>query len=82
MHFTHLVASRLLPGALRPIYDKVVAGERISEEEALTLFKHNDVNALGTIANVLRERKNGNFATYIRNLYVNYSNHCILNCQF
>ncbi|MEI7776375.1 MAG: CofH family radical SAM protein [Verrucomicrobiota bacterium] len=82
MHFTHLVASRLLPGALRPIYDKVVAGERISEEEALILFKHNDVNALGTIANVLRERKNGNVATYIRNLYVNYSNHCILNCQF
>jgi len=76
------VASRLLPGALRPIYDKVVVGERISEEEALTLFNHNDVNALGTIANVLRERKNGNVATYIRNLYVNYSNHCILNCQF
>jgi len=82
VHFTHLVATRLLPGALRLIYDKVVAGERISEEEALTLFKHNDVNALGAIANVLRERKNGNVATYIRNLYVNYSNHCILNCQF
>jgi aminodeoxyfutalosine synthase len=82
VHFTHLVATRLLPVALRLIYDKVVSGERISEEEALTLFKHNDVNALGTIANVLRERKNGNIATYIRNLYVNYSNHCILNCQF
>jgi aminodeoxyfutalosine synthase len=75
-------AARLLPGDLRPIYEKVLAGERVGDEEALVLFRHRDFNALGTIANVLRERKNGNFATYIRNLYVNYSNVCILSCQF
>lgn len=75
-------AARLLPGDLRPIYEKVLAGERIGDDEALLLFRHRDLNALGTIANVLRERKNGNFATYIRNLYVNYSNVCILSCQF
>ncbi len=82
MEFTPLIASRLLPSDLRGIYDRVVAGERVDEEAALRLFNHNDINALGTIANVVRERKNGNVATYIRNLYVNYSNHCILNCQF
>jgi aminodeoxyfutalosine synthase len=75
-------AARLLPGDLRAVYEKVLAGERIGEDEALQLFRHRDLNALGTIANVLRERKNGNFATYIRNLYVNYSNVCILSCQF
>ncbi len=75
-------AARLLPGDLRPVYEKVVGGERIGEDEALLLFRHRDLNALGTIANVLRERKNGNFATYIRNLYVNYSNVCLLSCQF
>jgi len=75
-------AARLLPGDLRPIYEKVLAGERVGDEEGLLLFRHRDLNALGTIANVLRERKNGNFATYIRNLYVNYSNVCILSCQF
>jgi len=37
---------------------------------------------LGVIANVLRERKNGNYATYIHNRYINYSNVCILSCQF
>ena len=77
-----LPAARLLPGDLRPVYERVLAGERIGEAEALLLFKHRDLNALGTIANVLRERKNGQFATYIRNLYVNYSNVCILSCQF
>jgi len=34
------------------------------------------------IANVVRERKNGNYATYIHNRYINYSNICILSCQF
>jgi aminodeoxyfutalosine synthase len=42
----------------------------------------NDLNALGAIANIVRERKNGNVATYIQNQYINYSNHCILACQF
>ena len=41
-----------------------------------------DLNGLGMIANVLRERKNGNVATYIHNQYINYSNHCVLACQF
>ncbi len=30
----------------------------------------------------MRERKNGNIATYIHNQYINYSNVCILSCQF
>jgi aminodeoxyfutalosine synthase len=77
-----LISARLLPPDLRPVYDRVVAGERIGEDAALSLFHHRDLNALGVIANVLRERHNGNYATYIRNLYVNYSNVCILSCQF
>jgi aminodeoxyfutalosine synthase len=76
------VAARLLPAELRPIYEKVVAQVRLSEDDALHLFRHHDLNALGTLANIPRERKNGNVATFIRNLYVNYSNHCILSCQF
>ncbi|MEK0445753.1 MAG: Aminodeoxyfutalosine synthase [Verrucomicrobiota bacterium] len=73
---------RLLPKDLLPIFEKVSSGVRIDESEALFLFKHPDVNALGIIANLIRERKNGNYATYIRNLYINYSNLCILSCQF
>ena len=46
------------------------------------MFRTTDINALGRIANVVRERKNGNRATYILNRYINYSNLCILSCQF
>ena len=67
---------------LRDIYDKVVAGERISEADALRLFESKDLNAIGAIADFVRQRKVGNRASYIVNRYINYSNYCILSCQF
>jgi aminodeoxyfutalosine synthase len=72
----------LIPKELRPIAEKVEAQQRISEADALALYRANDLNALGMIASVVREQKNGNYATYIHNRYVNYSNICILSCQF
>jgi aminodeoxyfutalosine synthase len=77
-----MIAAKLIPAELQPIYRKVLASERITDAEAVQLYKSNDLNALGLIANIIRERKNGNVGTYIHNLYVNYSNHCILRCQF
>jgi aminodeoxyfutalosine synthase len=74
--------SRLISPALRDTYEKVLNGERVNEQQALTLFRSNDLNSLGQIANVVRERKNGNRATYILNRYINYSNICVLSCQF
>ena len=67
---------------LRDIYDKVVAGERISEADALRLFESKDLNAIGAIADFVRQKKNGRRASYIVNRYINYSNYCILSCQF
>ena len=72
----------LIPKELRPIAEKVEAQQQISEADALTLYGTNDLNGLGIIANVMRERKNSNYATYIHNRYINYSNICILSCQF
>jgi aminodeoxyfutalosine synthase len=72
----------LIPADLRTIAEKVAAAERISEAEALQLYSSNDLSALGIMATAVRERKNGNFATYIHNRYINYSNICILSCQF
>src|SRR3954464_8702637 len=76
------LAAKLIPSALRPIYEKVVEGQRVSDAEAVQLYQSRNVNAVGTIANVIRERKNGNVATYIHNQYINYSNVCVLSCQF
>jgi aminodeoxyfutalosine synthase len=67
---------------LRDIYDKVGADKRISETDALRLFESRDLNAVGAIADVVRLRKCGDRASYILNRYINYSNYCILSCQF
>lgn len=78
---THM-NERLIPDNLRPIAKKVADGARIDEADALALYCSPDLNALGALANTVRERLNGNRATYILNRYINYSNICILSCQF
>jgi len=72
----------LIPATLRSIAEKIDLNERISDEDALQLYRSNDLNSLGIMASVVRERKNGNVATYILNRYINYSNICVLSCQF
>lgn len=67
---------------LQGIAEKVERGERITDAEGVQLYRCRDLNALGFLANKVRERKNGNRATYVFNRYLNYSNVCILSCQF
>ena len=67
---------------LRDISEKVAAGERIADTDALRLFESKDLNSVGAIADLARQRKVGNRASYIVNRYINYSNYCILSCQF
>lgn len=67
---------------LEDIGEKVFAGKRISDDDAQRLFACRDLHALGLLANHVRDRKHGNVATYVFNLYLNYSNVCILSCQF
>jgi aminodeoxyfutalosine synthase len=79
MRFMDTILAR---NGLTGIAEKVFAGERLTDAEGLHLYTVKDLSALGYLANIVRERKNGNAATYILNLYLNYSNVCILNCQF
>lgn len=68
--------------AVGDLYDKVVAGQRLDEADALRLFESKDLNAVGAIADFARRRRVGDRASYIVNRYINYSNYCILSCQF
>lgn len=69
-------------GPLRDLYDKVAAGVRLDEADALRLFESKDINAVGALADFANRRRNGLRASYILNRYINYSNYCILSCQF
>ena len=64
------------------IEKKVEAGERLSFEEGVYLFRNADLHQLGQLADRVRERKVGKRASYVLNRYLNYSNVCVLSCQF
>ena len=69
---------------LHPIHDKVQAEERLSFEDGVMLYESPDITGVGYLANIVRERKNGNFAYYNINQHIDYSNVCILHarCHF
>jgi aminodeoxyfutalosine synthase len=64
------------------IRDKVFKGERINEEEALYLYKSNDLLQIGEMANYINERKNGKKVYFVINRHINYTNICINRCKF
>lgn len=67
---------------LSRVAEKVFSDQRLDEIDATQLYHSNNLQALGCLANFVREKKNGNIATYLKNRYINYSNICILSCQF
>ncbi len=67
---------------LQAIAEKVAAGERITFDEGVFLDEKVDLLALGRLANVIRERKNGNFAYYNTNVHLNPTNVCVYRCTF
>ena len=67
---------------LGDVASKVMEGRRLHEAEALRLFRCPDLNAVGWLADHVNRRRNELRATYILNRYINYSNYCILSCEF
>lgn len=69
---------------LNSIYDKVQAEERLSFDDGVTLYESADITGVGYLANIIRERQNGNAAYYNLNQHIDYSNVCILHarCHF
>ena len=68
---------------LNPIQEKVEAGERLSMEDGLLMYNPGvPVNDLGQLANLVRERKNGNAAYYNINTHINATNICVYRCTF
>jgi aminodeoxyfutalosine synthase len=69
-------------GEWRPLRKGRRRENAFPKRKRLRLFESKDLNALGALANLVRRRKNGARASYIINRYINYSNYCILSCQF
>jgi len=68
---------------LKTIRDKVEAGQRLTMDDGLLMYDPAvSVNDLGQLANLVRERKNGNAAYYNINTHLNATNVCVYRCVF
>jgi aminodeoxyfutalosine synthase len=66
---------------LQPIADKVFARERLSFDDAVTLYRSPDILAIGWLANHVRERLHGNVAYFNVNRHINPTNVCVAACR-
>src|SRR5882672_1724377 len=67
---------------LRPIRDRVLAGQRLTREDGRVLFATPDLNGLGALANFVNESLNGDRTTFTYNRHLNYTNVCAYKCMF
>jgi aminodeoxyfutalosine synthase len=68
---------------LSSIRKKVVASERLSLEDGLVLYDPaTSLHEVGLLANLVRERINGNKAYYNINTHLNPTNVCVYRCTF
>jgi aminodeoxyfutalosine synthase len=77
-----LAAAALELDGLGDVRDRVLAGERLGDDDALRLFEAKDLSALGALANWVRERRHGDRAFYNKNTHLNFTNVCVASCKF
>ena len=67
---------------LGQILEKIQDGERLTVNDGIQLYRSPELLAIGYLANIVRERQNGNNAYFIYNQHINYSNICTNLCKF
>jgi aminodeoxyfutalosine synthase len=66
---------------LKPIADKVMAGERLSFADGMALYRSPDLLAVGWLANHVREARHGDVCFYNVNRHINPTNVCVAHCR-
>jgi aminodeoxyfutalosine synthase len=68
--------------SLEAIAAKIGAGERLSFDDGVTLFRHADWVAVGELAHRDRTRRHGDRAYFNRNMRLEVTNVCVASCLF
>jgi aminodeoxyfutalosine synthase len=71
-----------ISNSLRAVINKVINKERITNQDALLLFKEAEIGLLGTLANYIREDRYGNKTFFNRNFHIEPTNVCVFSCAF
>ena len=73
---------RLRSRGLGEVLDKVLAEQPLSREDALALHREPSLGLVGYLANLVRERKNGDTTWWVRDQHLNPTNLCKHACLF
>lgn len=63
------------------ISEKVIAGERLSFDDGVALYRSGDILAVGWLANLVRERLHGDVTYFNVNRHINPTNVCVASCR-
>lgn len=66
---------------LKPVAEKVLAGQRLSFDDGVALFRSHDLLAIGWLGNHVREQRHGNICYYNINRHINPTNVCVAHCR-
>src|SRR5664280_2661841 len=66
---------------LHAIAARVEAGERLSFDDGVALYRSPDILAVGWMANAVRERMHGDIAYFNVNRHINHTNVCVASCR-
>ena len=72
---------RLSDISLRPVAEKVLAGERLDFDESVTLYNSSDLLSIGYLANHVREKLHGDLTYFNVNRHLNPTNVCVASCK-
>ena len=61
---------------------RILAGERLNEDDGLLLFEEGSLPYLGALANFVRERLHGDTTYFNRNFHIEPTNVCVFACKF
>jgi len=66
---------------LKPIAERVLAGERLTGQDGIALYRSPDLLAVGWLANHVREKRHGNVTYFNVNRHINPTNVCVAHCK-
>jgi aminodeoxyfutalosine synthase len=78
----HYLSQTSSDPSLKKIAEKVIAGQRINQDEGVLLFEKGELGFLGALANYVKEKKSGSYVFFNRNFHVEPTNICVYTCSF
>ena len=67
---------------IQPIADKLANGVRLSVDDGVILYRHNNLSELGMLASLVKHSRFDKKVFFNSNVHINQTNICVLACRF